>query len=172
MDIRKVPISKVVPWDKNPRTVSPEDLARLRAQIEELGIYKPLVAYEDGDLYIVIGGNQRLTVYRERGDKEVEVSVVDVKTEARKVALSISDNDRAGYYNEDELAELIHRHKASLDLGMFKIDMGIDEGLGRLVETQGRPVAQTDVYGSGPKEPAPVLCPNCGAVVEDPYGIG
>ena len=167
MDVRKVPISKVVPWDKNPRTVEPEDLARLRAQVEKLGVYKPLVAYKEGKFYIVIGGNMRLTIYRERGDKVVEVSVVDVKTEAEKVALSVSDNDRAGYYDEDELAELVDRYKAGLDMSMFKVDTGIDEGLGRLAETLGRPVAQTDVYGSGPHDPGPLICPNCGAVVED-----
>ncbi len=93
MDIRKVPISKVVPWKKNPRTATKEDIDRLKAQVEKLGIYKPLLVFKDGGKYVVLGGNMRLRAYRELGIREVEVSIVKVKTEADVVAITLSDND-------------------------------------------------------------------------------
>lgn len=48
MKIIKVPISSVIPWDKNPRTADEKDLVRLRQQIEKLGFYKPLLGYKAG----------------------------------------------------------------------------------------------------------------------------
>lgn len=170
MKIIKVPISKVVPWEKNPRTASPEDLARLRAQIEELGIYKPLVAYKDGDLYVVIGGNMRLRVYREMGLKEVEVSVVKVTTDADIVEISLSDNDRAGYYDPEALAELLYEHKEAISKGLFKIDLGNGEGITRLLENLGKDIAPTVAYSMREAPDGPVICPNCGAVVEEGHG--
>lgn len=167
MDIRKVPISKVVPWDENPKTASPEDLARLKAQVLKLDVYKPLIAYKDGDKYVVLGGNQRLKVYRELGHKEVVLSVVTAKTLGGRLEISISDNDRAGYYDPEGLAELLFEQKDAIDMGLFKIDLGVDESLATLLETMGKTVLPTEVYGSDRKEGGPVICPNCGAVVEE-----
>ena len=97
----------------------------------------------------------------------VEVSVVTVKTGGREDRPAVSDNDRAGYYDEDELAELVDRYKDASRHEHVQGRHRDRRGLGRLAETLGRPVAQTDVYGSGPHEPGPLICPNCGAVVED-----
>jgi len=171
MKIIKVPISKVVPWKKNPRTAAKEDIDRLKAQVEKLGIYKPLLVIQEGGKYVVLGGNMRLRAYRELGHREVEVSVVKAKTEADIIEISLSDNDRAGYYDPQALAELLYEHKDAISKGLFKIDLGVDESLATVLETLGRPVAQTEVYGSDRKEGAgPAICPNCGAVVEEGHG--
>ncbi len=124
MDIRKVPISKVVPWEKNPRGIKAKDFDRLKKQILRLGVYKPLVCYQETGRYVVLGGNMRLAALKELGVREVEVSIVEPKTEAEKVEFNISDNDRSGYYEEDKLAELVFPHLAKIDLGAFKVDLG------------------------------------------------
>jgi ParB-like chromosome segregation protein Spo0J len=162
-----VPVSKLVPWDKNPRTSEPEDLERLTAQIRKLKLYKPFLCFRENGKYVVLGGNMRLQVVASLGIEIVKVAVVKPKDEAEKLAYSLSDNDRAGYYDEQALAELLWEHKDQIDKGLFKVDLGVDDGLARVLETMGRPVAQTEVYGSGDKDKGPVICPNCGAVVEE-----
>ena len=66
----------------------------------------------------------RLRVYKELGYGEVWVSVVESKTEARKIEYAVSDNDQAGYYEENKLAELILSHREELDLGDYSINLG------------------------------------------------
>lgn len=45
-------ISKLRLWDKNPRSVTAKDFARLKRQIEKFGVYKPLICTPEG---IVLG---------------------------------------------------------------------------------------------------------------------
>ena len=124
MKILKVPISSVVPWDKNPRGIKTEDFERLKKQILKLGVYKPLVCYRNGKKYVVLGGNMRIQALNELGVREVELSLVAPKTEAEKIEYALSDNDRAGYYEEDKLAEFVFPYMAQLNLEDFKVDLG------------------------------------------------
>ena len=129
MELRRVPISEVVPWDKNPRGILKKDFERLKRQIKRLGVYKPLVVCEDGGKkgkrrLVVLGGNMRLLALRELGIKEVEVSVVKAPTDKERIEYSLSDNDRAGYYEEERLAELIYPYLEEINLEDFKIDLG------------------------------------------------
>ncbi len=97
-------LSELKEWDKNPRSIKKKDFDRLKRQIQDLGQYKPLLVTQDGT---VLGGNMRLKAYRELKIDEVWVSVVDAPTEERKLAYALSDNDRAGFYDDDLLANLI-----------------------------------------------------------------
>ncbi len=90
-------------WEKNPRSIKDKDFFRLKKQIETLGMYKPLIITEDGT---VLGGNMRLRVYQELGIKDIWVSVVNAPTEEKKLEYALSDNDRAGFYDSDLLANL------------------------------------------------------------------
>lgn len=96
-------ISDLKLWKDNPRNIKPKDFERLKKQIQELGQYKPLLITPDGE---VIGGNMRLRAYEALGIEEVWVSIVSPKDEAEKLKYALSDNDRAGYYEDDMLANL------------------------------------------------------------------
>ena len=137
MNILKAPIESVIPWDKNPRGIKTKDYERLKKQILKLGVYKPLVCYEDKGKYVVLGGNMRIRALKEMGLKEVDISVVAPKTEAEKIEFALSDNDRAGFYEEDKLAELIYPHIKDIDLGDFKVDLGEALDLKQVVEGYG-----------------------------------
>ena len=137
MKILKVPISAVIPWDKNPRGIRVEDFERLKKQILRLGVYKPLVCFPAGKKYVVLGGNMRIRALQELGVKEVEISVVTPKTEAEKIEFALSDNDRAGFYEEEQLAELIFPHLKELELVDFKIDIGHQVDLKAILEKFG-----------------------------------
>jgi hypothetical protein len=137
MKILKVPISSVVPWDKNPRGIKTEDFERLKKQILKLGVYKPLVCYRNGKKYVVLGGNMRIRALQELGVQEVEISLVMPKTEAERIEYALSDNDRAGYYEEDKLAELVFPYMAQLNLDEFRVDIGRSVDLKSLLDQFG-----------------------------------
>lgn len=96
-------ISKLKEWKDNPRSIKKKDFERLKRQIEKLGQYKPLLITPDG---LVIGGNMRLKAYRELGIKEIWVSVVEPKDKNEMMEYALSDNDRAGFYDADLLANI------------------------------------------------------------------
>ena len=137
MKIIKVPIEKCELWDKNPRGITKKDFERLKKQIQKLGVYKPLIACQENGKYIILGGNMRLRALQELGYKEVELSIVEAKTEKEKIEYSLSDNDRVGYYEEEKLAELIYPHLDELELEDFKIDIGETISLKDVVEDFG-----------------------------------
>lgn len=97
-------ISELHEWEHNPRSISKEGFERLKKQITKLGQYKPLLITADGT---VLGGNMRLKAYRELNMDKVWVSVVDAPTEEKKIEYALSDNDRVGKYEGDQLADLI-----------------------------------------------------------------
>lgn len=163
MKIVKVPIGQLDLWDKNPRGISKVDFARLKKQITKLGVYKPLVAYQSKDRYVVLGGNMRLRALKDMGIKEVEVSVVEAKTEARRIEIALSDNDRAGFYEEDKLAELVYPEIENLDLEDYKVDLGEAVDLKKVIEGVSSPAGGGDQEGIDKLvENESVVCPECG----------
>lgn len=160
MDIRKVLISKVVPWEKNPRGIKTLDYERLKRQILKLGFYKPLVCCRENGKFVVLGGNMRIRALKELGVKEVEISVVKPKDEAEKIEYGLSDNDRAGYYEEERVAELIQPYLAKLNLEDFKVDLGEPHALKTLMEALG-PKLTLDEKELGELETSN-KCPKCG----------
>lgn len=113
-------VSELHSWDKNPRGIKTTDFARLKKQIKELGLYKPFLITKDGT---VLGGNMRLKAVQDLGITEVSVSIVDAPTDELKLKYALSDNDRVGYYEEDQLAELV-LSIPDIDLGDYMIDLG------------------------------------------------
>lgn len=124
MEIKKVPISEVKVWEKNPRNIKIKDMERLKKQIQELGVYKPLICVQENGSYITLGGNMRLRALKNMGIQEVEISIVEAKSEAEKIKYALSDNDRTGEYMEQELAELVYPHIEKINLKDYKIDLG------------------------------------------------
>lgn len=138
MNIRTVPISDVIPWDKNPRGITKKEFARLKKQIRELTIFKPLVVCHSGDgRFITLGGNMRLAAYNEMGHKTVDVVIVDATTEAQRIKVALADNDRAGYYETERLAEIVYPHAHEIELGDFHIDVGETVPLGDILQRYG-----------------------------------
>lgn len=96
-------------WEKNPRMVEKSDLTKLQSQIEELGLYKPLVVYLEKDNATILGGNQRFRILQElnkkfqaKGDNRYEyvwVSVVNADNDIEKIKYALSDNFSAGQYS-------------------------------------------------------------------------
>jgi len=138
-------ISKLKNWDKNPRGIKSEDFNRLKKQVKKLGQYKPLLITEDGT---VLGGNFRLRAYLTLGIKEVWVSIVKPKNEKEMVEYALSDNDRAGYYEEEKLAELMYANP-DFPYAEYRVDLGYQAPLELLLsrfgpDSQGEPEKDVD----------------------------
>lgn len=141
------PIDKLKLWDKNPRSINKKDFLRLKKQIQKLGIYKPFIITPEGE---IIGGNMRFRAIKELGYKTVWVSVVEPKTEAEKIEIALSDNDRAGYYDDDILAELVY--DLDIDFKDYSIDLKEPFNLDDLMSNYAPETNQDDEVPEAPKE--------------------
>jgi len=153
MDIKRVPIDSVACWDKNPRNVKKPDFGRLVNQIRKLGVYKPLLCFEENGRYSVLGGNMRLRAYREIGLTEVDISIVDAPDEATRIQYNLSDNDRIGMYIEDQLVELVYPHIEEIELSDYKVDILEPFDVETMVKGVG-PDTESGKYTA--------TCPDCG----------
>jgi DNA modification methylase len=86
------PIDRLVPYEKNARTHSPEQVAQIAASIVEFGFVNPiLVDSTDG----IIAGHGRLLAARKLGLAEVPVVVLGHLSEIQRRAYIIADNQLA-----------------------------------------------------------------------------
>jgi DNA modification methylase len=116
-------------WKDNPRNIKEGDFTRLKGQIARLGQYKPLLITPDGT---VIGGNMRLRAYRELGVTDIWVSIIEPKDKNQMLEYALSDNDRAGYYDDDMLANLIPNYQ--IDWSQYAVDMKPPEDIQKLID--------------------------------------
>lgn len=161
MNIKKVPISDVNVWEKNPRNIKTKDFERLKRQIKELGIYKPLICVRENGRFVTLGGNMRLRALKDMGIEEIDISIVKAETEAQRIKYALSDNDRAGEYDEQQLAELVYPHIEEINLEDFKVDLGYSVSIKNVLEEFGPDFIpkEKEVDENLPTENE---CPKCG----------
>lgn len=86
------PVTRLVPYERNARTHSPEQVAQIAASIREFGFTNPiLVDSSDG----IIAGHGRLAAAKDIGMTEVPVIVLDHLTAEQRRAYVIADNKLA-----------------------------------------------------------------------------
>ena len=99
-------VSKLIPYARNSRTHSDEQIAQIAASIKEFGWTNPILI--DGDNGI-IAGHGRLSAARKLGHEEVPVIELKDLTETQRKAYIIADNRlalNAGWDNEILTIEL------------------------------------------------------------------
>ncbi|HGS8725121.1 TPA: DNA methyltransferase [Enterococcus faecalis] len=108
MNIEKMKLSELHPADYNPRIeLKPgmEEYEKLKQSIQEFGfVDPPIFNKRTGNL---VGGHQRVSVAKDLGIGEIEVSIVDLPIEKEK-ALNIALNKISGQWDEDKLVELLN----------------------------------------------------------------
>lgn len=108
MNIRKVPIDRLLPAGYNPRMdLQAEDEAykSLEKSIDAFGYVAPIIWNErTGN---VVGGHQRLKILLAKGYSEVEVSCIDLSEEDEKL-LNLALNKITGRWDMDKLEELLN----------------------------------------------------------------
>ena len=106
MKITVKKVDSLIPYVKNSRTHSPDQVAQIAASIKEFGWTNPILI--DGDNGI-IAGHGRLMAARKLGHKEVPTIELKDLTETQKKAYIIADNRlalNAGWDNEMLTIEL------------------------------------------------------------------
>jgi DNA modification methylase len=97
VEYRKV--DSLIPYARNPRTHSDEQVAQIAASIVEFGFTNPILAGSDG---VIVAGHGRLAAAQKLGLEVVPVVVLDHLTPTQRRALVIADNRIAENAGWDE----------------------------------------------------------------------
>lgn len=166
MQIEQVAVESLIPYARNSRTHSDDQVAQIAASIKEFGWTNPILI--DGESGI-IAGHGRLLAARKLGMKEVPVIQLSGMTDTQKKAYIIADNKlalNAGWDDELLKLELDELHDEGFDMGLigFNADdlsklMGFDEEI-EAPESSAKEINPDD-YKMG------CTCPKCGFEFDD-----
>ena len=118
IQIERWPVERLIPFARNPRTHTDEQVAQIAASIVEFGWTNPVLVSADG---VIIAGHARLQAARKLGLSEVPVIVLDHLSEAQRRALVIADNKLALNAGWDE--ELLRGLLSELREDEFNLDV-------------------------------------------------
>ena len=90
--VERWPIAKLIPYARNARTHSPEQVDQIAASIREWGWTNPVLVAEDGT---IIAGHGRVLGAKKLGLTEVPVMVAAGWSEAQIRAYALADNKLA-----------------------------------------------------------------------------
>jgi len=111
-------IDRLLPYIRNARTHTDQQVAQVAASIREFGWTNPILVAADGT---IIAGHARLAAARKLKMTEVPVIVLDHLTEAQRRALVLADNRLALDAGWDE--EMLRVELASLQEDGFDLDI-------------------------------------------------
>jgi len=159
LQIEMLPVDRLVPYVRNARTHSDDQIAQIAASIAEFGFTNPILIGEDE---VIIAGHGRLMAAKALGLTEVPVIVLDHLIEAQRRALVIADNriaENAGWDDDLLRSELAALREADFDLDLIGFDeteldeiMAGFEGFGM---GGGEGDVQGESTGGGAAAPAP-----------------
>jgi hypothetical protein len=112
------PVDRLIPYERNARTHSPEQVAQIAASIQEFGFTNPiLVDSDDG----ILAGHGRLAAAKDLAMDQVPVIVLDHLTPAQRRAYVLADNKLTLNAGWDE--ELLKMELAALNLADFDLSL-------------------------------------------------
>ena len=122
MQIDVMQTARLVPYIRNARTHSADQVAQIAASMAEFGFTNPILIGEDD---VIIAGHGRLLAAQSLGLTEVPVIVLDHLSEAQRRALILADNriaENAGWDNAMLASELAALRDENFDLDMIGFD--------------------------------------------------
>lgn len=135
------PTDRLVPYAKNARTHSPEQVAQIAASIVEFGFVNPILVDTNAG---IIAGHGRLLAARKLGLGECPVVVLDHLSETQRRAYIIADNklaQNAGWDDATLAAELADLEAEGMDLALVGFS---DEELRELMSKDDHPEAAAE----------------------------
>ena len=142
LQIERWSVDRLIPYARNARTHSPEQVAQIAASIAEFGWTNPILVGAD---CVVIAGHARLLAARKLGISDVPVIVLDHLSESQRRALVIADNRLALNAGWDE--EMLRVELEALREDEFNLDLlgfGVDEMDALLAEPEAEVAGNTD----------------------------
>jgi len=122
LQIDMMQTARLVPYIRNARTHSADQVAQIAASIAEFGFTNPILIGEDD---VIIAGHGRLIAAQSLGLAEVPVIVLDHLSEVQRRALILADNriaENAGWDNAMLASELAALRDENFDLDMIGFD--------------------------------------------------
>ena len=116
--IEQWPIAKLLPYARNARTHSDDQVAQIAASIAEFGFTNPILAGSDG---IIVAGHGRLAAAQKLGLEIVPVVVLDHLSPTQRRALVIADNRIAENAGWDDA--MLRIELEALQLEGFDLDI-------------------------------------------------
>jgi DNA modification methylase len=118
LQVERWPVEKLLPYARNSRTHTPEQIGQVAASILEFGWTSPILVGADG---VIIAGHARLAAARKLKMTEVPVIVLAHLTPTQRRALVIADNRLALSASWD--AEMLRVELESLQEDGFNLDI-------------------------------------------------
>ena len=155
MIIEQVKIDKLIPYARNSRTHSENQVAQIAASIKEFGFTNPVLIDETGS---IIAGHGRVMAARKLAITDVPSIRLTHLTEAQKKAYVIADNKlalNAGWDDEMLAVELTDLKDMGFDLDLTGFSTDEIEALLAPVGTEG--LTDEDAVPEVPEAPVTVL---------------
>lgn len=118
-----IPVDDLIPYAKNSRTHSPEQVAQIAASIKEWGFTNPILVDNSNG---VIAGHGRLLAAQKLGMAEVPCIVIDGITDTQKRAYVIADNkiaENSGWNFDLLFKELTALQELDFDVSLTAFNM-------------------------------------------------
>jgi len=154
-EIEYLSTADLIPYARNSRTHSDEQIAQICASIKEFGFTNPVLVDGEG---LIIAGHGRTLAGQRMGMKEVPCLRLDYLTEAQKRAYVIADNKlalNAGWDDEMLALELKDLQAADFDLSLTGFEG--DELNALLAEAVEDGLVDDDEVPDVPQQPVSVL---------------
>lgn len=147
-------VESLIPYARNARTHSDEQVAQIAASIKEWGWTTPVLVDEEGQ---IIAGHGRVMAARKLGIEQVPVMIARGWSEAQRRAYVLADNQLAANAGWD--MDLLKVEIGDLDVAGFDLDLiGFDDKtLAGLLEEQTEGLTDEDAVPDVPAEPVTVL---------------
>ena len=147
------PIDKLLPYVRNARQHSDEQIAQIAASIAEFGFVNPILTGADG---VLVAGHGRLAAARKLGLPTVPVVVLDHLTPTQRRALVLADNRLAELATWDDALlrielEALQDNGFDLDLTGFDADALAELLADEEPQIEGR--TEDDAIPEMPEEP-------------------
>lgn len=149
--LERVSVETLIPYAKNARTHSDEQVAQIAGSIREFGFNNPVLVDKDNT---IIAGHGRVLAARKLGLTDVPVIVLDHLTESQRKAYVLADNRIAlnSGWDVSMLSVELQDLKDDIDLSLLGFDpKELDELLNPTVENEG--LTDEDAVPEAPVEP-------------------
>ena len=155
--IEHIKIDAIVPYVRNSRTHSAEQVAQVAASIREFGFTSPVLIDGEGG---IIAGHGRVMAARQLGMDEVPCIRLSHLTDAQKRAYVIADNKlalNAGW--DEQMLALEFKDLADIGFDLELTGFGLDDIDELLAELDATPEGHTDADEAPPVSSTPTTRP-------------
>lgn len=141
MELKKVMINQLIPYEKNPR-INDQAVEAVIESIKQCGYISPIIVDED---MVVLAGHTRLKALKKMGINEVQIGVVEGLTDDQKKKYRILDNKTSEFAEWD--FKLLQEELEGLDFDGFDFGFAFEDDKGE------KEVVEDDYDAELPEEP-------------------